>query len=285
MKKSALLLSLLIIFSTSFAQKSGQILNQKTNEPVPYVNIQVKGKRQGFTSDLNGKFKVTSIAKDSLVFSAIGYKNKTLSTGTIGEIIVLKPVSYNIPEVTINNEEEKTIIIGRVKKQIIQLAYGSTYGGEMAARYFPYIDSYQDTKFIRSIEFLTESKVDHAKFNLRLYKADSLGYPSTPIHNKNIIILVEKGDQITTEVELIKQYIQFPKEGLFVIIEWLNLEENKSEYTYNSNGEKKTIIELQPSFYAESHEKKEKGWTNWGNWELSKSTFTQPIQMKITLRN
>ena len=286
MKKLTFLFALLIMVSESYAQKSGQILNQKTKEPVPYVNIQVLGKRQGFTSDLKGKFKVTSIAKDSLVFSAIGFKNKTIITKALPKEVFLSPTSYKMPEVTITNEEEKTTKIGWVRKQLFSLHYGSSNGSFMIARFFPYDSSYRNTKFLKRLELLTDSDVEQAKFNVRLYNADTTGKPGKSILNQNLITIAEKGHN-KTKVELAEYALEFPNEGLFVIIEWLDLPENEYEYSFKDSrtGKEVKSVSLEPSFATESHEKEEKSWTNYGEWKQSSGAFDKPLQMEIILRN
>jgi hypothetical protein len=41
---------------------------------LPFVNIQVKGKRIGTTTDINGSFRIEASRNDTLIFSSVGYK-------------------------------------------------------------------------------------------------------------------------------------------------------------------------------------------------------------------
>ena len=276
----------IIIANAAFSQKVCQTVNRNTNEPIPYVNIQVVGKQLGYTSNLEGQFKILTKPTDSLIFSAIGFEKKTISTTSIDQIVYLDPISYDLPEITITNEEEKIVTIGWVRKQIFSWSFGTMSGAYMIARFFPYKTTYKVSKKLNSITFLTESDVEHAIFNIRLHKADSTGKPGLPIYNQNLLVKPKKGYHKTT-LALEKKHIEYPREGLFVVIEWLDLEENKYEYSYKDSETKKEVktFTLEPSFAAESHEKKENGWINLGEWKKSKYGFQKPIQMKIVLTN
>ncbi|MDC0008082.1 carboxypeptidase-like regulatory domain-containing protein [bacterium] len=84
MKIRILLPGLLICFGFFFAnaQKDykGIVIDGKTNETLPYVNIGISGKGIGTVSDEEGVFHLNInvsdySSKDTLVFSSIGYKN------------------------------------------------------------------------------------------------------------------------------------------------------------------------------------------------------------------
>ncbi|GAF03394.1 carboxypeptidase-like regulatory domain-containing protein [Saccharicrinis fermentans] len=92
----------------SFAQlpKSGRVFNSKTNSPLPFVNIGIKGTYSGTTTNINGEFSINLPSNPkfrTLVFSCIGYENKeyTAKEGENNLSIKLIPHSYDISEVTI----------------------------------------------------------------------------------------------------------------------------------------------------------------------------------------
>lgn len=64
------------------AQKTyvGTIVDASTNEPLPFVNIAVKGTSKGTTTDMDGKFSLTYNFKstDSLMVSYVGYQPLTV---------------------------------------------------------------------------------------------------------------------------------------------------------------------------------------------------------------
>jgi TonB-linked SusC/RagA family outer membrane protein len=60
---------------------SGVITEQGSNEPLPGVNIIVKGTANGTTSDTNGAFSIQVSPSDVLVFSFIGYAPVEIAVG------------------------------------------------------------------------------------------------------------------------------------------------------------------------------------------------------------
>jgi hypothetical protein len=79
--QTRLLLILLIISIVpcyTFSQNNdskiiiGETINDKL-EPLSFINIKISGKEGLFTSNVEGKFKVSAQSSDTLIFSAIGY--------------------------------------------------------------------------------------------------------------------------------------------------------------------------------------------------------------------
>ena len=69
MVKNVLLLALLLVSSVAFAQKkvTGVAVDGTTNEPLPFITIQVKGTTQGTTSDMDGKYEITVPDENSIL--------------------------------------------------------------------------------------------------------------------------------------------------------------------------------------------------------------------------
>ena len=58
----------------------GVVVDSKSNQPIPGVNVIVQGTQVGTSTDFDGKFKLTKLKNgDKLVFSFIGYKNETIT--------------------------------------------------------------------------------------------------------------------------------------------------------------------------------------------------------------
>ena len=64
-----------------FAQKtivSGSVIDAKTKEPMPFVNVIFKNTKSGTTTDIDGNYRIeTYYASDSLTVSFIGYNSQT----------------------------------------------------------------------------------------------------------------------------------------------------------------------------------------------------------------
>ncbi len=79
--KKLLFLLLMLPFSV-LAQNTvdGVVVDSKTKQPLPGVNVVIQGTQAGASTDLDGKFKLPKIKNgDKLVFSFIGYRNETVT--------------------------------------------------------------------------------------------------------------------------------------------------------------------------------------------------------------
>jgi hypothetical protein len=75
-----LVISLLFVANTfSQTRVNGKILDAKTKEPLPFVNVIFKDTKNGATSDFDGNYDITTVADaDSIVASYIGYKRSAV---------------------------------------------------------------------------------------------------------------------------------------------------------------------------------------------------------------
>ena len=98
-----------------FAQNtvSGTVVDSKTNQPIPGVNINVQGSSAGTSTDFDGKFKLNKIKSgDKLVASFIGYKNLMIEyTGQTSVSFSLVEEANKLQEVVVQ------IGYGNVKKK------------------------------------------------------------------------------------------------------------------------------------------------------------------------
>lgn len=87
----------------------GVVLDSKSNQPIPGVNVVIQGSTNGTQTDFDGKFKLPKVNKgDKIVFSFIGYKNSVITFD-------------NQKEVTVKLEEESN----ELKEVVVQVGYGS----------------------------------------------------------------------------------------------------------------------------------------------------------------
>ena len=286
MKISVVLFLLSLAFALK-SQVSGVIKDKETKRGIPFVNIQSKESRKGTNSDQSGKFRLKLSETDTLVFSAIGFQTKMVPVKKMAEHIYLQAISYALPEVPVNGQTME-YVIGRVKKQIF--SYGSSALKDypyMIGRYFKYQEDFSQYPYLKSIEVLTDSDIDSALFNVRLYIADSLGFPAEQLVNKNLLVHAAKGYEFT-QIDVEKQYLKFPHSGLFVAVEWLVLEENEYTLTYRDSRTKKKVetTYLAPKFALDNDRGEGDYYTYYmGKWKKHKEKDQRMIQMKIVLRN
>ena len=107
--KKLLFLFLLLPFSLLAQSLSGVVVDKKSNQPLPGVNVVVQGANQSTTTDFDGKFKLAGLKNgDKIVFSFIGYETQALNYS--GQ-----------KEVTISLDESAN----QLQEVVVQVGYGS----------------------------------------------------------------------------------------------------------------------------------------------------------------
>ncbi len=107
MRQTFIFLFLLSISKLSFAETfSGKIIDSETSQPLPFVNIGIKGTYNGTTTNIQGEFSINIPSNPkyrTLVFSCIGYETKEYSIhkNETSLSLKLKPLTYDISEITI----------------------------------------------------------------------------------------------------------------------------------------------------------------------------------------
>ena len=98
---------------------SGTVTSTEDEQPLPFLNVLIKGTNTGTTTDINGKYTIKHVStKDSLIFSFIGYKTKTVS--------VSKQSVINIKmEPTINVLKEVVVTALGVTRQTREVGYST----------------------------------------------------------------------------------------------------------------------------------------------------------------
>jgi hypothetical protein len=238
-EKRFLLVFFLLGFYTS-AQIRGVVKDSISGEPIPYVNIWVENETIGTTSDVNGSFSLDIKEEKVLVFSALGFEIKRVSSKK--EIIVLTPKIFELNEVVIDRPKfKKEIEIGEnIQKKSIRI---TAIFSNLKGRYFPFQESYKETKFIKKVKIFTKSNIAAAKFKLRVLGVNKLGYPGNDLIDEEIIITVEKGKNENV-INFEKYNFVFPENGIFIVFETLFLEENKS--FYNQPNKKSKAVSYEP---------------------------------------
>lgn len=231
MHKSIYQFLLVLTSFTSFAQIKGTILDNTTKEPIPYVNISVKGEKNiALSADENGNFNLPDniSATADIFFSAVGFGDVSLKTSEIKETVFLTPQPIELNEVTIGNKKgEHSILVNPIKKAKNTWTghAGGSSGILMMASYIPYKPEYEATPFLDKIQFKLETLKENT-FNMRIYSANEDGSPGDYLYNKNILVNV-KPKQKSAIVDFSKSLIRIPEEGLFVVMEIITIKQNR----------------------------------------------------------
>lgn len=88
-------LSLLLVFAISFGQQrefiEGQLIDSKSETPIPFATIRIKNKSKGVISNIDGGFIIPDVLQklgDTLVISSIGYDVKEVQLSTLDKDII-----------------------------------------------------------------------------------------------------------------------------------------------------------------------------------------------------
>lgn len=109
-KLNLLILSFCVLFAQSsigqITKAMGHVIDAKTKEALPFVNITFKGTKVGTITDYNGNFKIeSSIPSDSIIASYLGYKRtaKKIVRNKFQTVnLELSPSSLELEEVTVS---------------------------------------------------------------------------------------------------------------------------------------------------------------------------------------
>ncbi|MBC8753312.1 carboxypeptidase-like regulatory domain-containing protein [Kordia sp. YSTF-M3] len=262
MKHFIITLLLLISFSQAICQVTGEVIDTKTKNPIAYANIWIQDTKSGTTTNEDGTF-IFEKAKigDTLKVSCVGYEeeyfiakadNKISLNAMVVELdtVVLQPVTYKrIKKIT------------TFKKKDLKKYYAN--GHYSIARYFPYKRNYKENPYIKEIKTLVwNSKREKVNFKMYLLKADNEGNPTNILIGEPQLFYVKRG---VREVNWrLKSPILFPKEGVFVVIDRINIKDNLYSNEYQKN-----II--QPSISQETIVYPQNTWLRFsGDWKRSK---------------
>lgn len=250
--KRIIFLFIVLLSQKAFGQTTSVVKDRASNKPVPYVNIWIEDENIGTTSNENGIFTLHTSGKEKIVvFSAVGYETERIQVGSISTVVLLEPKTMLLTEVMIKpSNEKRTATIGRFKKSDIDSRLSTGLTPWILARYYPSGKSIETTPYVRKIRIFTDSGLRESKFNVRLYAANELGTPGELIHGKNILCVAKKGERIA-EIDLSDLHVVMPREGLFVAVEQLIIDENRREYTSKVKGlEGQFRIVYEPAFGA-----------------------------------
>lgn len=215
----------------SFAQTvKGFVLDQETQQPVPYVNIGIVNKNVGTVSSENGAFEIRIDAKydtDSIRFSCIGYDSRTFQIEDFRKrflsdkiTINLLPKAIELQEVIVTSESKKTMILGHPPKSKFTKAgffynrlgheIGTLFESENAST--KYLDSVQlnfvtcnyDSIFLRlnvySIDGERVENILPQNVFINLTKNKALANPMINLTPYNLLV----GNKYLVSIEIVK---------------------------------------------------------------------------------
>lgn len=216
--------ALIIIPSLSFSQINikGVVCNSK-GAPLSFTNIVSVKKQNGTTTDEKGIFQLDNLDKnDTLKISNIAYYSKLVSVETLekNDTIFLNENTKTLDEVIITNfgnfKTEQDLGFLNFKTNA---SFDLKPGGQIAL----FIENKMERiGWIKEVSFKAKTQGKcKCGIRVRLIQPDSSGRnPDLDLLNDNII--VNSNDlKRTNRINLSDYKILMPKNGVFVVLEWL----------------------------------------------------------------
>jgi hypothetical protein len=129
---------------------SAKIVDDKSKNPVPFVNIKIKGKNAGVVSNTDGDFQIPiQYVSDTIVISCIGYLNKVVSLAGLSRdhinVIALAESDYQLKEVEVVSERKRRKILAST---IVQRAIDKIVNN-CSQKPYNYVAYYRDYQIMR----------------------------------------------------------------------------------------------------------------------------------------
>lgn len=228
----------------------GHVYDNKSKDPIPYVNLSFLNTLKGTSTDEEGHFFLDvpkPYLEKEVHISSLGYKDTIVVAQSLYQAKRFEMVeeSFELDEVVVVQKLGNSDVLNPISSYSLTSGFSSSATPWVLALYFPNIGAqkkYVDklTIFLKKDEnFNRES----AKFRIRIYTVDPVTKkPATDLLRKSIV-LEHDVTQDYVSIDLRAFNIEIPNSGIFVGLEWLFVPSNwykKSEVNPITN---KMVIE------------------------------------------
>lgn len=185
---------LVLVISSAFSQAiiSGQVKDSKGGV-LPYANIGIKRGKTGTVSTTDGKFSISivdSLLKDSLTFSSIGFKDKSLIISSlVGKKdveIVLEEKIISLAEVKISNTKLKNYKLGITGRTPMVSIPSKSYQKTDVMEQARLIHLKKPAKIINANIFVISESMNDVSIRLNFYALEN-GMPGKRLIERSII--------------------------------------------------------------------------------------------------
>ena len=235
MRDSILGFLLVISSFTFFGQNiQGVISDSISGQPLPLANITYLQSNNGTQSNNIGFYtlRLSGNEKEILV-SSLGYDSKMIKLQDYSLAIQHSLNIYLNPK----TEELLEVLIPSVVKRYKKIrtfsqnkGFTSQYSNQFGIQHATFIQNQEGKNgLLESVTFSFKKRKEFdylASFNIKFYAVDKVtGKPSEELCSQNIVINPEnKTAKVTVDVKDFK--VQFPKNGLFVVLEPVNTDDS-----------------------------------------------------------
>ncbi len=229
-----LLLNILPLFAYSQEIKLNSYLKDRFGNPLPYANIVSLTKHNGTITNESGYFSLTIDKFDSIKISHISYKSISIAVHDINSDSIILFEFYNpIKEVvvrSVNSNHEKTSLGFFNKDQNGEFRLAP--GNQIAV----FIDNpRKKAALIQSVVFKVKKNGDcDSRLRIRLLENyENKKHPGRDLLTTNYILESKKLHH-KNRVDISASHIFIPQNGLFVVIEWLDIDNSCKKGSFPS---------------------------------------------------
>ncbi|PIF00488.1 MAG: hypothetical protein CR994_05300 [Maribacter sp.] len=258
----AIFLFFLLLALSSSGQEvlfEGYILDHKTKEPIPYVNLSFLNTLKGTSTDEDGHFLIdlpTSFLGKQVHISSLGYKDTIVVANKIFKVKHFDMVeeSYELDEVVVSRSLGDSYVLNPISSYSLTSGFSSSSTPWVLALYFPNIG--RQKKYLEKVTVFFQKnnrfKRPNSKFRLRIYDVE----PETKKPKKDIlrksIVLESNIEEDFVSIDLRALNLKIPKSGIYVGLEWLFVPYNWYRNTVEHPITKKKVTEdrFAPTFGA-----------------------------------
>lgn len=234
------IIAVFIVPFFAIAQIKGVVKDSLSGQPIPYVTIWVEGEQMAATTEFDGTYELPALGSGKIiVFSSIGYTKKRVAAEQ-AKTVLLSPEEYILEEVVIAGQKNTKLLEIGIRKKSIYQAFDN--GPKIETKFFPYLQAYAKTKYIKKVRIQTDCRLEDALVKLHFFALDEKGAPGAELLKKDLLVTVKKGVMHTT-VDLSDWNLVMPKNGLYVGFEKLLIERNKEEKTIADSNSGTTRIQ------------------------------------------
>lgn len=298
-----LLLSVSAVAQTSLIK--GRVLSMDTKKPLPYVNMVLTSRSLGASANKDGFYALQvpdSIMNEKIRLTYLGFQPKEVTLNSLAKgLVYLSPKTEELSEVFVGKIQRNTRYTQKPDWSLQTIGIGNLNGGlypSVLARKIEKPEKFQDICFLEELTIYfyqtSDQKGIAPKFRLHFYEVAENGEPGDEIPGGKL--LTKASGKSRMRLDLLKEKIRIPKEGIFIGLEHLFIKENQfsevKDYIINDSlvatNYKTTkyapiyLGSLQPRFYDNAiYYYEPGGWVRIENWDLSAKFFGNKIPSPV----
>lgn len=162
---------------------TGTVLSRDNNEPLPGVNIVVKGTTIGTSSNADGRFQITTTSlQDTLVFSFIGYETLEVPLAGRSELTVFMDVAV------LSSGEIVVVGYGSMAEEDLTGAVSSVRGEDLVARPAITVEQALAGK-VAGVDITTNSGRPGGRTRIRIRGSGSINASNEPLYIVDGVVL------------------------------------------------------------------------------------------------